>query len=120
MEASHRASLARGEVGIREKKTSPTLAQFCKDRIEPYAQSLRSWIWYRAGIRALLLYDTLATAKLDQITGATAAGFAAWRLAQGLVPASINSNLRVLPANSQARARLGYPRLYSEDRIAGR
>src|SRR5450631_4136046 len=29
MEAAHRASLAKGEVGIREKKATPTMSAFC-------------------------------------------------------------------------------------------
>jgi hypothetical protein len=30
MEAAHKSSLAREEVGIRDKKTVPTLAEFCE------------------------------------------------------------------------------------------
>lgn len=96
MEAAHRTSLAKGEVGIREKKVAATFKDFCEKRIEPYAKPRESWIWYRAGMRALLKYDILATARLDEIKGETAAGFAAWRLGQEITPASINGNLRVL------------------------
>ena len=35
MEAAHRASLAKGEVGIREKKTVPTLADFISQLKHP-------------------------------------------------------------------------------------
>jgi hypothetical protein len=35
MESAHRSSLAKGEVGIRDKKQSLTLAQFCDERFEP-------------------------------------------------------------------------------------
>jgi hypothetical protein len=35
MESAHRTSLAKGEVGIREKKPSPTLAEFIDKRFEP-------------------------------------------------------------------------------------
>src|SRR5437764_515542 len=56
MESAHRTSLAKGEVGIREKKAAPTLAQFCRDRIEPFAKPRTAWIWYRAGMRALQKY----------------------------------------------------------------
>jgi integrase len=96
MEAAHRTSLAKGEVGIREKKAAPTLSEFCEKRIEPYAKPKSCWIWYRAGMRALLKYAPLANARIDDIRGEKAAGFAAWRQAQGLVPGSINSSLRVL------------------------
>ena len=39
MEAAHRTSLAKGEVGIRERKTIPTLKQFCDSRVEPWAKA---------------------------------------------------------------------------------
>ena len=96
IEAAHRTSLAKGEVGIREKKVAPTFADFCAKRIEPYAKPKSSWIWYRAGMRALLKYGALAATPLDEIGGEKAADFAAWRQAQGLEPGSINSSLRVL------------------------
>jgi hypothetical protein len=35
MESAHRTKLALGEVGIREKKTAPTLKSFCVGRFEP-------------------------------------------------------------------------------------
>src|SRR5271154_3792969 len=60
MEAAHRTSLAKGEVGIREKKPSPTLADFIEQRFEPWAKatfeksSPKTWLdWYRVGLRAL-------------------------------------------------------------------
>jgi hypothetical protein len=37
MEAAHRTSLAKGEVGIREKRPAPTLKEFCECRFEPWA-----------------------------------------------------------------------------------
>lgn len=96
MEASHRTSLAKGEVGIRDRSPVPTLINFCRDRIEPYAKPRTSWIWYRSGIRALLKYEPLANAHLDQISAERSAGFVAVRLAEGLENGSINSSLRVL------------------------
>ena len=39
MESAHRTSLAKGEVGIREKKPSPTLAEFIDKRFEPWVQA---------------------------------------------------------------------------------
>jgi hypothetical protein len=95
-EATHRARLSNGEVGIRERTVAPTLTEFCKDRIEPYAKHRSSWIWFRAGIRALLKHGAIAGLPLDEIRGENAAGFAAWRLADGLKPSSINSAPRVL------------------------
>jgi integrase len=96
MEAAHKTSLAKGEVGIREKKSIPTLAEFLKDRIEPWAKRRTSWIWYRAGMRALLRYRPLANLPLNEIRGEQAGDFAAHRLSEGLQAGSINSSLRVL------------------------
>ena len=96
IEAGHRTRLAEGLVDIREKKPVSTFAQFCKDRIEPYAKPRSSWIWYRAGMRALQKYAPLSGMPLGEIRGEHAAGFAAWRLGQEIVPGTINSSLRVL------------------------
>ena len=60
MEAAHRTSLAKGEVGIREKKPAPTLAEFIDKRFEPWARgtfertSLKTWRdYYKVGIRTI-------------------------------------------------------------------
>src|ERR1035437_1354155 len=90
MEAAHRTSLAKGEVGIRDKKTWPTLEEFCTNRVEPWAKSrfettcVKNWTWYRTGIRALTGYKSLADARLDAISGELASEFAAHRLAKGM------------------------------------
>lgn len=39
MEAADRTSLAKGEVGIREKKATPTLAEFIEKRFEPWGKA---------------------------------------------------------------------------------
>ena len=63
MEAAHRASLAKGEVGIREKKTAPTLVDFITQRFEPWAEastSAKTWLdYYRPGIRTIQAYKPL-------------------------------------------------------------
>ena len=96
MEAAHRTSLAKGVVGIREKKSVPSLAEFCKNRIEPWAGRRAAWLWYRAGLRALLKYKPLACKRLDEIGGEQAGEFAAHRLSEGLQAGSVNTSLRVL------------------------
>jgi integrase len=102
MEAAHRTSLAKGEVGIREKKFAPSLSEFCKDRFEPWAKSTfeenarKSWLWYRTGIRSLLSSKHLASCTLDEITGETASQFASIRLSKKLQVSTVNSSLRVL------------------------
>jgi integrase len=112
MESAHRTSLAKGEVGIREKKAAPTLKEFCEKRFEPWAKATfetsrpTNWYWFRTGIRTLTAYDGLAKLPLDQITNEKVAGYAASERVrahkrgkgnkQGLAVSSINSTIRVL------------------------
>jgi integrase len=103
MEAAHRTSLAKGEVGIREKKPAPTLAAFIDSRFEPWAKatfeksSPKTWLdWYRVGLRAIKAYKPLADAKLDEITSERIAGFGAHRQTEKRQISTINSSLRVL------------------------
>ena len=100
MEAAHRASLAKGEVGIREKKTSPTLADFISQRFEAWAESstsVKTWRdYYRPGIRTIQSYKPLSNLRLDEITSERVADFAAWRQSAGLQVSSVNSSLQVL------------------------
>lgn len=102
MESAHRTSLAKGEVGIREKKVSPTLKEFCTQRVEPWAKARfetacpKNWTWYRTGIRALTAYKPMADARLDEITGEVASEFAAHRLREGMQVSTANNSLRVL------------------------
>src|SRR5882672_10618813 len=67
IEAAHRTSLAKGEVGIREKKSAPTLAVFLENQIVPWARQRSSWIWYRSGMRALVPHRPLSSLRLDEI-----------------------------------------------------
>ena len=82
MEAAHKTSLAKGEVGIREKRPVPTLKEFCDTRVKPWAKATfehtcgNNWFWFRAGIRRLEC-ESLAKTKLDEITNEKVAGFAA-------------------------------------------
>ncbi len=102
MEAAHRTSLAKGEVGIREKKTLPTLKEFTEKRFEPWAKSSfekstpANWFWYRTGIRALLAYKPLSNAKLDSIGNELTVEYAAHRQSDGKQISTVNSSLRVL------------------------
>src|SRR5579863_2688626 len=96
MEAAHRTSLAKGEVGLREKKAAPTFEDFCTKRITPYAEGRGKSVWYGAGINALVKFEKLANSPLDEITSEVAAAFAAHRQDEKIQPCSINSALRVL------------------------
>ena len=115
IESAHRAALANGLVGIREKKPSPTLKEFCEDRMEPWAKATfehscpNNWLWFRSGIRRLKAYELLSKARMDEITNEKVAGFAAFEQSRlqnrgrhgdeekrGMSVSSINSALRVL------------------------
>lgn len=102
MESAHRTSLAKGEVGIREKKIVPTLAEFCSGRVEPWAKAIfekscrKNWTWYRTGIRALTAYKPLAGTRIDGITSELASEFASHRLREGMQVSTANNSLRVL------------------------
>jgi integrase len=103
MEAAHRTSLAKGEVGIRDKKPTLTLTEFIEKRFEPWAiatfgkSSPKTWLdWYRVGLRAIKAYKPLASANLDEIKGEKISEFAASRQTQGRQVSIVNSSLRVL------------------------
>jgi hypothetical protein len=103
IEAAHKTALAKGEAGFREKRSVPTLAEFIRDRFEPWARanfeinSPKTWLdWYRTNLRTLVAYAPLAEKKLDQITGEDVAEFAAYRQGKGLQVSSVNACLRVL------------------------
>lgn len=102
MEAAHRTSLAKGEVGIRERKVTPTLKNFCLERVEPWAKSNferaspKTWLWYGFGIDSLEKSGTLANLKLDEIGPELAAEYASERQRDGLQISSINSCLKAL------------------------
>src|SRR5580692_10650144 len=82
MESAHRTSLAKGEVGIREKKPAPILNDFLALRFEPWAKARfehnvpETWRWYRTAMRAILKYKQLASAPLDKITSEKVSEFA--------------------------------------------
>lgn len=102
MESAHRTSLAKGEVGIREKKPVPTLFEFIDKRFEPWAKarfeknSSKTWKdWYQPNLRTIKTYQCLANYKLDEITSEHIAEFGAYRQSKGLKVSSVNSSLRV-------------------------
>jgi integrase len=102
MEAAHRSSLAKGEVGIRVKKDIPTLKDFCIARVEPWAKSTfekaspKTWLWYGFGIDSLKKSKTLANLKLNEIGPELVAEYASERQRDGLQISSVNSCLRAL------------------------
>jgi len=100
MESAHRTALAKGEVGIRERKPMPTVREFISQRFEPWAKASvtpRAWRdYYRGRALALSSYEPLAGLKLDEITSESAADFAAHCRSRGFEVSTINASLRVL------------------------
>jgi integrase len=102
MESAHRTSLAKGEVGLRDKEPVPTLAEFLKNTLLPWAEATfgsttpKSLKWFKNEARVLSSYKPLAGAKLDEITGELVNQFAAWRKAQGKQVSTVNSSIRAL------------------------
>lgn len=102
MEAAHRASLAKGEVGIREQRQIPSLKNFCNARVEPWAKSTfeqaspKTWLWYCFGINSLKNSATLGNLRLNEIGPELIAEFTSERQRDGLQISSVNSCLRAL------------------------
>jgi integrase len=100
MEAAHRTSLAKGEVGLREKRSAPTLGEFCRKRFAPWVEStssLKTWRdFYRVGLLAIQEYSALANLRLDAITTERIADFASHRQAHGMKVSTVNASLRIL------------------------
>lgn len=98
IEAAHRTSLAKGEVGIREKKQVTMLAEFLRKDFLPYTEgkfkSKSSTRDYYAFGAKRLLNSGMANLRLNEITDQHAAQFAARNSA--LSPSTINCGLRTL------------------------
>ena len=94
-EARLRSELAMGNFGILQKKVMPTLGDFLKMRVEPWAQARSAWPWYRAGIRPLLGAKSITGLAMNAVTSEVAAGYAAHRQAS-VVVGTVNREQRVL------------------------
>lgn len=99
MEAAHLVSLAKGEVGIREKKPSATLADFLKRDFLPFVEAHfaaakpKTYDYYSYGVKMLQVTD-VARLKLDEINSQHAAGFIARN--SHLSASTVNCGLRTL------------------------
>jgi hypothetical protein len=73
IEAAHKTSLAKGEVGIRDRKPVPTLREFVSNDFLPHCRATFSakkntLSYYENGTAHLLGYRRLAAEPLDSIT----------------------------------------------------
>jgi integrase len=69
MEAAHKTALAKGDLGIFEKKPSPTLAAFGKEFLKwakaQFSEKPKTLAFYKNGINRLSEYQPLASLALD-------------------------------------------------------
>src|SRR5258708_3608514 len=84
IEAAHKTSLAKGEVGIRDRIPCPTLKDFAMNDFLPYVRSTfvekrHTRAYYEYGVKSLLGYSKIAGELLDAITSEKIAGYVAKR-----------------------------------------
>jgi integrase len=101
MEAAHKTSLAKGEVGIRERKPTPTLKAFAESDFLPFVRSTfaakpKTRQYYESGVKSLLAFEKLSDARLDTITGEIIGAFVSKRRDNGLQVSSVNRELQAL------------------------
>src|SRR5215471_11706981 len=94
VEARLRSELAMGNFGILTPKSIPTLAEFIKDRFEPWCTgrfpaASKTWhSWYRPGLRSITSFSPLSSRLITEITSEHIDGFAAHLSGKRLQPAS--------------------------------
>ena len=101
IESARKTQLAKGEVGIRDRKPVPTMAQFADHDFLPFVRSTsaakpRTVAFYENSVRNLKAYDKLAGLKLDTITSDVIAGFVSRRRDAGMQVSTINRDLATL------------------------
>lgn len=109
MESAHRTRLAKGEVGIEERKPAPTLKAFAARFTEAIemrcAEKPMTISFYKSKLDRLLEYEPLASAKLDRIDEALIERYMQARrntvISKGkdkrnISPASVNRELATL------------------------
>lgn len=106
IEATYRTALAKGEVGILDRKPVPTLKDFAQRFIDHIqvrcAEKPSTVVFYASKLANLLRFDPIASAKLDTIDESLVDAYvqhrsaADGRLTEKLAPASINRELATL------------------------
>lgn len=109
MESVHRTKLAKGEAGIRDRKSTPTLKSF-QDRFTSFVETRnagkpRTVEFYKLMFRNLLTFPTLANQRLDRIDEGLIEKYVQQRRAQivrskengqKISPAAVNRELATL------------------------
>ncbi len=81
IESAHKTSLAKGEVGIRDRTPAVTIRQFATRDFLPFCRStfaakLKTLGYYENGTARLLEYSAVADESLDTINSEKIAGYA--------------------------------------------
>src|SRR5712692_4183423 len=99
MEAAHRTALAKGEMGIWERKPAPTLREFQRRFMDSVrtrsAEKPLTIAFYDSKFARLLELTPLADARLDKIDDAVIESFVQHRR-KAVRPASVNRELATL------------------------
>lgn len=103
MEAAHKTALAKGEVGIREKKRVPTLKEFAEKDFLPFVRSTlaekpNTVRFYENSVRNLNTFDELSSQRIDGISSDLIAAFVKYRRSQ-VHPRRKNKRLEVSTIN---------------------
>ena len=98
IEAAHKTSLAKGEVGIRDRKPVPTLAKFADDKFLPFvratkAEKPRTITFYETTVANLKSFPKLAGLPLDRINSEVLGEFVAFRQAASMKVSTVNREL---------------------------
>lgn len=101
MEAARRTQLAKGEVGIRDRKPVPTLVDFAEKEFLPFARATfaskpNTLTFYESGVKAVLSFERIAKLPLDRITTEEIAAYVTLRRADGKKVSTINRQLQTL------------------------
>jgi integrase len=101
MEAAHKVALAKGEVGIRERKPVQTLSEFAEQEFLPFVESRfaakpKTLEYYKTGLKRLKEFSPLARCKLDAISPSAITDFIEVLRSDKLQISSINRVLEVL------------------------
>jgi integrase len=101
IEAAHKTRLAKGEVGIVDSPTVPTLAAFTTDTFIPYvrvqkADKPATVLFYEQRAESLLKDKTIRALSLDQVEADHLTAFKAKRRATGYSVSTVNRDLATL------------------------
>jgi len=101
IEAARKTQLAKGEVGIQDRKRAPFLSDFIDRDFRPFVEANfsgkpKTLSYYRNGLKRLAAFEKLASERMDEITSEGIAEFISARRVAGLQISSINRELQVL------------------------